>query len=110
DGLIGVNVQGQVLQIGVDECSIVPCITQKLQNIPLAVRIAGREKPSGSEDLFIQQFEAKFLAQNYGDAAKIAAIANWRSIYNTSYDPKIQDCITICRRSTTSNVISCCII
>ncbi|KAA6382889.1 MAG: putative clathrin heavy chain, partial [Streblomastix strix] len=75
DGLIGVNVQGQVLQIGIDERGIVPYITQKLQNVPLAVRIAGRAKLSGCEDLFIQQFEANFLAQNYGEAAKMAAIA-----------------------------------
>ncbi|KAA6355121.1 MAG: putative Clathrin heavy chain 1, partial [Streblomastix strix] len=38
-------------------------------------RIAGRAKLSGCEDLFIQQFEANFLAQNYGEAAKMAAIA-----------------------------------
>ncbi|KAA6353234.1 MAG: putative Clathrin heavy chain [Streblomastix strix] len=75
DRLIGVNVQGQILQIGVDERAIVPYITQKLQNVPLAVRIAGLAKLSGCEDLFIQQFKANFLAQNYGEAAKMAAIA-----------------------------------
>ncbi|KAA6386102.1 MAG: putative Clathrin heavy chain 1 [Streblomastix strix] len=75
DGLIGVNVQGQVLQIGVDERAIVPYITQKLQNVPLAVRIAGLAKLNGCEDFFIQQFEANFLAQNYREAAKMAAIA-----------------------------------
>ncbi|KAA6384176.1 MAG: putative Clathrin heavy chain 1, partial [Streblomastix strix] len=75
DGLIGVNVQGQVLQIGVDERAIVPYVTQKLQNVPLAVRIAGLAKLSGCEDLFIQQFEANFLAYNYGETAKMAVIA-----------------------------------
>ncbi|KAA6385459.1 MAG: putative clathrin heavy chain [Streblomastix strix] len=43
DGLIGVNVQGQVLQIGVDERDIVPYITQKLQNVPLAHRIMEKQ-------------------------------------------------------------------
>ncbi|KAA6377703.1 MAG: putative clathrin heavy chain [Streblomastix strix] len=78
--LIGVNVLGHVLQFGVDERGIVPYIIQKFQNVPLAVRIADRSKLNGFEDLFNQQFEANFLAQNYGEAAKMAAIVTWRNM------------------------------
>ncbi|KAH7823081.1 Clathrin heavy chainC [Monocercomonoides exilis] len=73
NGVIGINQQGQVLSITVNPNTLVPFITQKLKNVPLAVRIASRANLTGTEELFTEQFEAAFAAQNYQEAARVVA-------------------------------------
>lgn len=74
-GIIGVNRKGQVLSVSVDESHIVPYITNTLQNLDLAMRLAVRNNLPGAEDLFVRKFNELFNQGAYGEAAKIAASA-----------------------------------
>lgn len=74
-GIIGVNRKGQVLSVSVDEDSIIPYITNVLQNPDLALRMAVRNNLAGAEDLFVRKFTTLFSSGQYGEAAKVAANA-----------------------------------
>ncbi|XP_045454128.1 clathrin heavy chain [Melitaea cinxia] len=74
-GIIGVNRKGQVLSVTVEEDSIVPYINTVLQNPELALRLAVRNNLAGAEDLFVRKFNMLFTNGQYGEAAKVAAMA-----------------------------------
>jgi clathrin heavy chain len=74
-GIIGVNRKGQVLSVTVEENSIVPYITNSLQNPDLALRMAVRNNLSGAEELFVRKFNHLFQNGQYPEAAKVAALA-----------------------------------
>lgn len=74
-GIIGVNRKGQVLSVTVEEDSIIPYITNNLQNPDLALRMAVRNNLSGAEDLFVRKFNHLFQNAQYTEAAKVAALA-----------------------------------
>ncbi|OWR54911.1 clathrin heavy chain [Danaus plexippus plexippus] len=74
-GIIGVNRKGQVLSVTVEEESIVPYINTVLQNPELALRLAVRNNLAGAEELFVRKFNMLFTNGQYGEAAKVAAMA-----------------------------------
>ncbi|XP_013785578.1 clathrin heavy chain 1-like [Limulus polyphemus] len=74
-GIIGVNRKGQVLSVSVEEESIIPYITNVLQNPDLALRMAVRNNLAGAEDLFVKKFNTLFQNGQYSEAAKVAANA-----------------------------------
>ncbi|XP_045503328.1 clathrin heavy chain [Colias croceus] len=74
-GIIGVNRKGQVLSVTVEEDSIVPYINNGLQNPELALRMAVRNNLAGAEELFVRKFNMLFTNGQYGEAAKVAAMA-----------------------------------
>lgn len=74
-GIIGVNRKGQVLSVTVEEDSIVPYINTVLQNPELALRLAVRNNLAGAEELFVRKFNMLFTNAQYGEAAKVAAMA-----------------------------------
>ena len=59
-GIIGVNRQGQVLSITVDEDNIVNFINSKLNNSELAYKMALRSNLPGADQLFINRFNSLF--------------------------------------------------
>jgi clathrin heavy chain len=72
-GVIGVNRNGQVLQIAIDEANIVNHICNTLNNVELAVKFASRNNLPGAEGLFSRQFDALFSQQRFKEAAQCAA-------------------------------------
>ncbi|XP_049879368.1 clathrin heavy chain isoform X2 [Pectinophora gossypiella] len=74
-GIIGVNRKGQVLSVTVEEDSIVAYINTVLQNPELALRLAVRNNLAGAEELFVRKFNMLFTNGQYGEAAKVAAMA-----------------------------------
>ncbi|KAJ2940183.1 hypothetical protein O0L34_g11747 [Tuta absoluta] len=74
-GIIGVNRKGQVLSVTVEEESIVAYINTVLQNPELALRMAVRNNLAGAEELFVRKFNMLFTNGQYGEAAKVAAMA-----------------------------------
>ncbi|KAG1680294.1 Clathrin heavy chain 1 [Nymphon striatum] len=74
-GIMGVNRKGQVLSVSVEEDSIIPYITNVIQNPDLALRMAVRNNLAGAEDLFVRKFSTLFGNAQYSDAAKVAANA-----------------------------------
>ncbi|KAL4712419.1 hypothetical protein ACJJTC_001580 [Scirpophaga incertulas] len=74
-GIIGVNRKGQVLSVTVEEDSIVTYINTVLQNPDLALRMAVRNNLAGAEELFVRKFNLLFSGGQYGEAAKVAAMA-----------------------------------
>ncbi len=72
-GVLGITARsGKVLQINLNEQSIVPYIVQVLRDNPLAIDIARRLNLPGARDLYVQEFN-KLLAS--GDAAGAARLA-----------------------------------
>ena len=65
----------QVLSVSVDENSIVPYITNTLQNPELALRMATRNNLAGAEELFVRKFNILFSQGQFSEAAKSAAKA-----------------------------------
>ena len=74
-GLIGVNKKGQVLTVSVDENTIVPYVSNVLNNPELALRISIRANLGGAEELFVRRFNLLFGQGNLSEAAKVAATA-----------------------------------
>merc|ERR1712166_30194 len=72
-GVIGVNRNGQVLQIAIDGAHIVNHICNTLNNVELAVKFAARNNLPGAEGLFARQFDALFSQQRFKEAAQCAA-------------------------------------
>ncbi|CAG0882402.1 unnamed protein product [Darwinula stevensoni] len=74
-GIIGVNRKGQVLSVTLDEETVVPYITNVLQNPDLALRCAVRNNLGGADELFVHRFNTLFQNKQYAEAAKVAASA-----------------------------------
>jgi clathrin heavy chain len=72
-GIVGVNRKGQVLQVNVDENTIIPYLLQNPANANLATKLASRGGLPGADGLHQQQFESMLVQGNYQEAAKIAA-------------------------------------
>jgi clathrin heavy chain len=73
NGIVGINRQGQVLSVSVDEANVIPYICNTLGNPQLAIELASRANLPGAEDLFARQFNALFSQGQYVEAAKVAA-------------------------------------
>ena len=61
--------------MSVDETTIVPYITNQLNNPDLALRFATRNNLAGAEELFVRKFNMLFAQQQYTEAARAAATA-----------------------------------
>jgi clathrin heavy chain len=72
-GLVGVNRKGQVLQVNVDESTIIPYLLTNPANTGLATKLASRGGLPGADGLLQQQFEGLLAQGNYQEAAKVAA-------------------------------------
>ncbi|KAL3090143.1 hypothetical protein niasHS_006595 [Heterodera schachtii] len=75
NGVLGINRSGQVISVGLDETTIIPYVTQQLQNPDLALKLASRCNLPGAEELFVRKFNLLMGNGNYADAAKVAATA-----------------------------------
>jgi clathrin heavy chain len=64
-----------VVCVGLDESSIIPYVTQSLQNPDLALKLASRCNLPGAEELFVRKFNLLIGNGNYAEAAKVAATA-----------------------------------
>ncbi|KAK9849535.1 hypothetical protein MYU51_014085 [Penicillium brevicompactum] len=72
-GLVGVNRKGQVLSVSVDESNIVQYLMENPAMSGLAVKLASKAGLPGADHLYQQQFDTLMAAQDYTEAAKIAA-------------------------------------
>ncbi|TKR78217.1 hypothetical protein L596_019061 [Steinernema carpocapsae] len=74
-GIMGVNRKGQVLSVSINEQTMIPYVTQTVQNPDLALKLAVRCDLPGAEELFVRKFNLLFGNGNYQEAAKVAATA-----------------------------------
>ena len=74
-GIIGINQNGQVLMVTIDESTLVPYIVNTLNDIPLAITFASRCNLPGAEELFVRQFNQLFQSGDFQSAARVAAEA-----------------------------------
>lgn len=65
--------RGQVLLATVNEVTMVPFVSQQLNNLDLALALARRGNLPGAEGLIVQQFERMYAAGQYKEAAECAA-------------------------------------
>jgi hypothetical protein len=65
--------RGQVLLATVNEATMVPFVSQQLNNLDLALALAKRGNLPGAEGLVGQQFERLFQSGQYKEAAEAAA-------------------------------------
>jgi len=73
-GCLGVTARsGQVLNIGLNEATLVPYVAQTLRDAPLALALAGRLGLPGAEDLYRQEFARLLGAGDAAGAARLAA-------------------------------------
>eukprot|EP00055_Hartaetosiga_balthica_P005740 m.17283 g.17283 ORF g.17283 m.17283 type:complete len:1668 (+) comp4760_c0_seq1:19-5022(+) len=89
-GIIGVNREGRVLTITVDEQNIIPYITNTLKNPQLARDLAVRANLPGADEVFLHQFNELYAMGKYAEAATIAAQAPRGILRNTSTMQKLQ--------------------
>ncbi|KAI1721373.1 hypothetical protein Ddc_07825 [Ditylenchus destructor] len=75
NGVIGINRSGQVISVSLEEGSVIPYVTQQLQNPDLALKLAARCNLPGAEELFVRKFNLLVASGNYTEAAKVAATA-----------------------------------
>lgn len=73
-GMLGVNKAGKVLNINLNEQTIIPYIMSK-PDVELATKLAARANLPGADDLFMKQFQALMTQGRYADAARVAAEA-----------------------------------
>jgi len=64
-----------VLSVSIDESSIIPFVTNNLQNPDLALKLAVRCDLPGAEELFVRKFNLLFSNGQFNEAAKVAATA-----------------------------------
>ncbi|KAI1716677.1 hypothetical protein Ddc_10472 [Ditylenchus destructor] len=83
NGILAINKAGQVLNISLDERSVVPFITQQLQKSDLALKVGARCNLPGAEELFTRRFNLLFASGSLIEAAKVAATAP-RNILRTT--------------------------
>ena len=81
-GFFAINRRGQVLHTTVNEATMVPFVSQQLQNMDLALALAQRGNLPGAEQLVVPKFESLFAMGNYKAAAELAA-ASPQSILRT---------------------------
>lgn len=72
-GFYAINRAGKVLLVDINQQTLVPFISQTLQNLDLALAVAQRGNLPGAEQLVIPKFEALFTSGNYKGAAELAA-------------------------------------
>lgn len=72
-GITGVNRNGQVLLVSVDETNIIPYICNTLKNFELAISLASRANLPGAENLFVEHFNKLFQQGLFKEAAKVVA-------------------------------------
>jgi hypothetical protein len=70
---VGLCRRGQVLLATVNEATMVPFVSQQLNNLDLALAMARRGNLPGAEGLVAQQFERQFSVGQYKEAAEVAA-------------------------------------
>eukprot|EP00884_Botryococcus_braunii_P006634 jgi/Botrbrau1/15972/Bobra.0294s0010.1 len=72
-GFYAINRRGQVLLATVNEGTMVPFVSQQLNNLDLALALAKRGNLPGAEALVGHQFERLFQSGQYKEAAEAAA-------------------------------------
>lgn len=72
-GFYAVNRRGQVLLATVNESTMVPFVSNQLNNLDLALALAKRGNLPGAEGLVGQNFERLFAEGKYKEAAEAAA-------------------------------------
>ncbi|KAL6748149.1 vesicle coat protein clathrin, heavy chain [Haematococcus lacustris] len=72
-GFYAINRRGQVILGTVNEATIVPFVSQQLNNLDLALSMAKRGNLPGAEALIGQQFERLYASGQYKEAAETAA-------------------------------------
>mmetsp|Transcript_17321 Transcript_17321/g.52085 ORF Transcript_17321/g.52085 Transcript_17321/m.52085 type:complete len:1674 (-) Transcript_17321:219-5240(-) len=72
-GFYAITRRGQVVLGTVNEATIVPFVSQQLNNLDLALALAKRASLPGAEALIGQQFEKLWAAGQYKEAAECAA-------------------------------------
>eukprot|EP00179_Madagascaria_erythrocladioides_P027344 CAMPEP_0198339874 /NCGR_PEP_ID=MMETSP1450-20131203/41547_1 /TAXON_ID=753684 ORGANISM="Madagascaria erythrocladiodes, Strain CCMP3234" /NCGR_SAMPLE_ID=MMETSP1450 /ASSEMBLY_ACC=CAM_ASM_001115 /LENGTH=1712 /DNA_ID=CAMNT_0044044827 /DNA_START=107 /DNA_END=5242 /DNA_ORIENTATION=+ len=73
EGIIAVNMRGQVLVVTIDDDNVVQFVVNTVKNVPVAIALASRANLPGADQLFAQQFQAYFQQGNYKQAATVAA-------------------------------------
>lgn len=72
-GILAITRKGQVLQVSLNEGTLVPYIVGQLRDQQLAIDIASRLNLSGADDLYATQFNSLIAAGDVQGAAKVAA-------------------------------------
>lgn len=72
-GIYAINRRGQVLLATVNEATMIPFVSQQLNNLDLALALARRGNLPGAEGLIGQQFERMMTAGQLKEAAETAA-------------------------------------
>lgn len=73
-GVLGITARsGKVLQININEQTIVPYIVQVLRDNPLAIDVARRLNLPGARDLYVQEFNKLLASGDAPGAARLAA-------------------------------------
>lgn len=72
-GIYAINRRGQVMLATVNEQTMVPFVSQQLNNLELALALAKRGNLPGAEGLIGQQFERLFASGQFKEAAECAA-------------------------------------
>ena len=71
-GIYCVNRKGQVILATINESAVVPFVSQQLNNMELALSIAGRASLPGAEALITPRFDALFNSGDFKGAARVA--------------------------------------
>lgn len=73
-GIFGVTARrGQVLQVTINQQTLIPYISSTLRDNQLAISLAGRLNLPGADDLYIAEFNRLLQAQDVAGAARLAA-------------------------------------
>ena len=72
-GIYCINRRGQVILTTINESAVVPFVSQQLNNMELALSIAGRASLPGAEALITPRFDALFNSGDFKGAAELAA-------------------------------------
>ena len=78
--------EGQVILATINESAVVPFVSQQLNNLELALSIAGRASLPGAEALITPRFDALFNSGDFKGAAELAAKV--RFLENDEYHSK----------------------
>ena len=90
-GILGItNRKGQVLQVQMNEETLVPYIMNTLRDNQLAISLAGRMNLPGADQLYLAEFERLMGAQDVAGAAKLAAKAPQGILRNTQTIQRFQ--------------------
>lgn len=72
EGIFCVNKRGKVLNIALNEDTIIPYLVSK-GNVQCAIGLASRAGLKGADDIFVKQFQKFIQEGRYQDAARVAA-------------------------------------